>query len=87
MTIDPLIVVGAFTAIGGLLLAIIRMFMTGAIHPRSTVPREDYEASLAVNASYATQMPAQTDAVKGMAEAVKNMAATVDRTMPRNGVK
>lgn len=87
MTIDPLIVVGAFTAVGGLLLAIIRMFMTGAIHPRSTVPREDYDASLAVIASYAAQKATDTDAQKGMAEALKNMAATIDRVLPRNGAK
>lgn len=87
MTIDPLVVVGFIAAMVSLVGAIIRMFMTGAIHPRSTVPREDFDALVAINASYAVGMAARTEAVKGMAEAMKGMATTIERIVPKNGVK
>ena len=87
MTVDPLVVVGAFGVVAGLLVTIFKLFMSGDILPRSAVRREDFDALLAVNATYATQMPAQTEAIKGFAEAMKGMATTIERVVPRNGTK
>ena len=76
MTLDPLAVVGAIAAMGTLLLFIVRAFLTGAIMPRSVVPREDYEALQAVNASYAAGFATLTEAVNRLADRI-----------PRNGGK
>ena len=55
-----------------LALAMLSLFYTGRILPRNTVPREDYEALRAINATYATRFGEQTDALKVL-------SATVDR--------
>lgn len=89
MTLDPLAVIGAIAAMGTLLLFIVRAFATGAIMPRSVVPREDYEAMQAVVASYAPAVAALTEAVKGQSESVKKLTVAValwskaDRTIVR----
>lgn len=70
MTLDPLAIVGAIGAMGTLLLVIFRAFATGAIMPRSVVPREDYEALLALNASYASGFATLTEAVKGLTDRI-----------------
>lgn len=74
MTIDPAVVIGAIAAMGGLLLFIVRAFTSGSIHPRSTVPREDYDACVAVVKSYADQFGEQTAAVRALTRAVEKLA-------------
>lgn len=79
MTLDPLAVIGAIAAMGTLLLFIVRAFASGAIMPRSTVPREDLEALRAVNASFAEKFGQQTEAIRLLTEALAVIA--------RNGAK
>ncbi|MDP9143883.1 MAG: hypothetical protein M3N43_04160 [Actinomycetota bacterium] len=74
MTIDPAIVIGAIGAMGALLLFIVRAFATGAILPRSTVPREDYDACVAVVKSYADRFGEQTEAVRALTGSVEKLA-------------
>lgn len=88
MTVDPAVVIGAFGIVAGLLLTIVKLFMSGDILPRNAVRREDYDALILVNASYAMQMPALVAAVRGMADSQKGMATTIERVVPTtNGVK
>jgi hypothetical protein len=75
LTIEPAVVIGAIAAMGGLLLLVIRQFMSGTILSRTVVPREDYEAVLAINASYAEKFGEQTAAV-GALTIVVNTALT-----------
>lgn len=63
MTIDPAVLIGAIGALGGLLVFIVRLFLTGALLARNVVTREDYDALKAVNATLVASIPALTDAV------------------------
>ena len=74
MTIDPVTVIGAIAALGGLLLFFLRAFATGAILPRTTVPREDYDAQVAIVKSYADRFGEQTRAVEKLTAAVEKLA-------------
>lgn len=76
MTIEPAVLIGAISALGGLLFVIMRLFLTGAILPRNAVTREDYEAVRDINASLVAAIPALT-------EAVNKALATVN--IARNG--
>ena len=58
-----------------LALAMLSLFYTGRILPRNTVPREDYEALRAINATYATRFGEQTDVVKALGATVERLAA------------
>jgi hypothetical protein len=58
-----------------LALAMLSLFYTGRILPRNAVPREDYEALRAINASYAERFGQQTDAVKTLSAAVDRLIA------------
>lgn len=78
VTLDPLAIIAAITAMGALLIAIVRLFATGAILPRSAVPREDYEALRAINATY-------PEAIKSLVESVTKLAASVDRIAANGG--
>lgn len=71
MIIDPAILIAFLTALLGILGLVFRAFMSGDLHPRSTVPRDDYEALRAINADF-------PEAVSRVAEAVKKLAATVE---------
>ena len=71
MTIDPAIVIAFLTALLGLLGLVFRAFMSGDLHPRTTVPRADYEALRAINADY-------PEAIAVVAEAVKKLAASIE---------
>lgn len=46
-----------------LLLLMLGGFMSGRILPRNTVPREDYDGLLAVNANYSVIFGQQTEAI------------------------
>ena len=74
MTIDPTVVVGAILALSGLLGFFLRAFATGAILPRSTVPREDYDALLATVKEYADRFGEQTSAVAALTKVVEKLA-------------
>jgi hypothetical protein len=81
MTLDPTIVAAALAllaAMGGLLMLVFRSFASGSLHPRSTVPREDYEALRAINATYPV-------AIRSLVRAVKKLAVSVDRIAASNG--
>lgn len=58
-----------------LALAMLSLFYTGKILPRNTVPREDYEALRAINATYAERFGQTTDAVKVLSAAVDRLVA------------
>lgn len=75
MTIDPLAVIGAIGAMGALLLFIVRAFATGAILPRSTVTRDDYDAQVRLVTSYADRFGEQTRAVERLTAAVEKLAS------------
>lgn len=74
VTIDPAVLIAAIAALGGLLIGVFRLFLTGALMPRSVVPREDYEALRQINASYAERFGQVIDAVKGLSAAVDRVA-------------
>ncbi len=59
---------------GGLLLFIVRAFATGSILPRSTVPREDYDAQVSLVMLYADRFGEQTEAVRALTGAVEKLA-------------
>lgn len=87
MTIEPAFVVAAFAAVGSGAAYLFKMFMSGDIHPKSTVLRSDYDAVLAINATLATKDAEKTEVLKGMAEALKGVAKTIENVVPKNGVK
>lgn len=77
MTVDPIIVaaaIGLMTAMGGLLLLVYRSFANGSLHPKATVPREDYDAQVAIVKSYADRFGEQTVAVTRLVKAVEKLA-------------
>lgn len=80
MTIDPAIVIGFITAILALLGLVLRGFMSGDLHPRSTVPRSDYEALRAINAGY-------PEAIAVVADAVEKLAVTLGHVADNGPVK
>lgn len=71
MTIADLLGPGAALALA---LTMLALFYTGRILPRNTVPREDYEALKAVNASYADKFGALLEGVKVLSAAVDRLA-------------
>lgn len=73
MTIEPAVLIGAIATLGGLLIFVVRLFLTGSILPRSAVTREDYEAQRAVIASLVAAIPPLTDAVKGLTVTVESL--------------
>lgn len=78
MNVDPVLVTAAIallTAMGGMLLLVYRSFANGAIHPRSTIPREDYEAQVQIVAQYAERFGEQTKAVEKLIAAVEKLAS------------
>lgn len=78
MTIDPVIVAAAIallSAMGGLLLYFLRGLGSGSLLPRTSVPREDYEAQVAMVKSYADRFGEQTEAVKTLTRAVEKLAS------------
>ncbi len=78
MVVDPIIVaaaIGLMTAMGGLLMLVYRSFANGSLHPKATVPREDYDAQVAIVAKYADRFGEQTEAVKALVQAVEKMAS------------
>lgn len=77
MTIDPAIIIAFITAILALLGLFLRAFASGDLLSKNVVPRDDYEALRAINASY-------PEAMNKIAEAVRTLAASVD-VMRRNG--
>jgi hypothetical protein len=58
-------------------LIMLALFYTGKILPRNTVPREDYDELVGINASYIEKFGLLIDAVKAL-------SASVDR-IARNG--
>ena len=78
MTLDPAVVIAAISALGALLILMFRLFLTGAIHPRNMVPREDYEAQVAITASYAAKFGEQTEVVKASSTTVEKLGATIE---------
>lgn len=73
MTIDPAILIALITALGGLLLFTVRLFLTGAVLPRNAVPREDYDAQKAINKTLVEAIPPLTDAVKQLVATVESL--------------
>jgi hypothetical protein len=79
MTTDPVIVSAAIAliaAMGGLLLYFLRRLGDGSLLPRATVPREDYEAQVAIVKSYADRFGEQTDAVRALTKVVEKLAGS-----------
>ena len=62
--------IGFITALLLILAAVFKAFMSGDLHPRSTVPRADYEALRAINADY-------PEAIRRVAGTIKKLATTV----------
>lgn len=56
-----------------LALLILSLFYTGRILPRSTVPREDYEALRDVNASYAQKFGEAIEAIKLLGRSIDKL--------------
>ena len=79
MVVDPLAIIGAISAMGGLLLFILRQFNAGELLSRHVVRREDYDRVLAINEGYATKFGEQTDAIRALASTVERM---VDSSTP-----
>lgn len=77
MQIDPIIVAAAIalmSAMGALILHFLRGLGSGSLLPRSSVPREDYDAQIAIVKSYADRFGEQTEAVKALTKAVEALA-------------
>jgi hypothetical protein len=70
MTISPELLLGPYAALA-LALLVLTLFYAGRILSRSTVPREDYDRVLAINATYAEKFSEQTDAVQRLAAALE----------------
>lgn len=83
MQIDPAVVIAFIGSILGLLGLTYRAFASGGLHPRTTVPREDYERVIAINEGYATKFGEQTVAIAGLARTVETLAVKVGATAPR----
>lgn len=75
MTVEPAVLIAAIAALGGLLVVIVRLFLTGAILPRSAVPREDYDSVVVINASYAGKFGEQTEAIRVLSAAVAGLVS------------
>jgi hypothetical protein len=73
MVVDPVIVTAAIALIGGmagLLLVMYRAFMSGELHPKTTVPRDSFDKLVAINETYATRFEEQTKAITELTAAL-----------------
>lgn len=82
MTIDPAVLIAFVTALGGLVLLVYRSLVSGAIHPRNLVPREDYEALLEVNDELLVALSGQTQAVKDVGTLVERVITKLNGSQP-----
>jgi hypothetical protein len=83
VTIDPIAIIGAITALGSLLLYVVRQTTEGTlVNPEKVVPRVDYDKVVAINEGYASQFGEQTKAVQGLATAVTDLAKVVTPNKP-----
>lgn len=73
------VLIGAIGALGGLLLLVVRFFLNGTVLSRTTVPREDYAAQVAIAASYAQSFGEQTKAVQSLISAVDRQSAIIEK--------
>jgi hypothetical protein len=65
--IDQAVLIAAIGTLGGLLLLVVRLFLTGKLYSSETVPRHDYDRQIAIVESYAQKFGEQTDAIRTMA--------------------
>lgn len=82
MTIDPAVLIAFVTALGGLVLLVYRSLVSGSIHPRNLVPREDYEALLEVNDELLVALSGQTQAVKDVGTLVERVITKLNGSQP-----
>lgn len=66
MTFDPAVVAAAMAAMGGLLILVVRLFITGTIMSRNVVPREDYDNMVKIHADYVSMFGASVEAIRDL---------------------
>jgi hypothetical protein len=79
MQVAAELLIAFISAMLALLALILRLFVTGALHPRETVPREDYERVITINEGYAAKFGEQTESIRTLAGTVEKL---VDRVGP-----
>ena len=84
MQIEPAVLIAFIGSILGLMGLFIRAIMAGDLHPRSVVPREDYEKRGAIADSYAEKFGEQTDAIRALTAVVQDIAQQQRGRVPLN---